>query len=549
MPGLLAADDGTKKRKRVSVAADKGKPVAPRKRSKASPNADEVSVKALEAAIAESQKHYNNIATLVARAKEEASSTRPGNEATVALCRIFSRLQAEGRLAKSRSTTSEKEELITSWLRARAKEYRHILKGMIENEAGQRAELALTLAMQLVKQEIATSRTTAESIWKSGAFPEYCNAALKSRDGTGLLTFFVEKYVQLYDDVRQHTFVRIADLATTQLSETAKSNMLFLLCSVDVPDQAKTVLKGLFSKPTEAGKEANIKLTSHKRAAQDAWLALMRSGLDKVQTKTILGTMTRNVVPWFVSPELLMDFLTDAFDVGGATSLLALSGLFYLMQERNLDYPAFYTKLYSLLDADLMHSKHRSRFFRLMNTFLSSTHLPANIVASFIKRLSRLALHAPPAGIVAVVPWTYNMFKSHPACTFMMHRVPRSTEELQELEQHGALDPYDASEPDPSNTGAIDSCVWELVTLQSHYHPNVASLARIVSEQFTKANYNLDDFLDHSYHSLVEAELGSGGQVKDVKKTPVVEYEIPKKIFTTANGDATLEVLLTRILR
>ncbi|KAB8356687.1 hypothetical protein FH972_024263 [Carpinus fangiana] len=524
MPGLVVTDGGAKKRKRASATQDKGKPAAPRKRSKASPDADGESVADLEAAIRESQKHYNNIAKLVAIAREEQNAA-----ASIALCRVFSRLQADGRLAKARNATSEKEEVITNWLRARAKEYREILLANIQSGDGSRAEMALTLGMQLVKQEIAASRTTAESIWKSGSFAEYCDAVLQSEQSSAVLLVFIEKYVQPYDDVRQHTFIRIADLASKAPSESKKANCVQLLSSLDLPDQKKPTLKGLFSKPAEAGKESNIKLNAQKKVAQQAWLSFMRCGLDKAQTKTVLATMTRNVVPWFVSPELLMDFLTDAFDVGGGTSLLALSGLFYLMQEKNLDYPAFYTKLYSLLDDNLLHSKHRSRFFRLMNTFLSSTHLPANLVASFIKRLSRLALYAPPAGIVAIIPWIYNMFKSHPACTFMMHRVPRSPEVRAELEQSGAMETYDPSEQDPNQTGAIDSCVWELVALQSHYHPNVASLAKIISEQFTKASYNLEDFLDHSYNTLIEAELGSGGEVREVKKTPVVEYDIPKK--------------------
>jgi len=37
------------------------------------------------------------------------------------------------------------------------------------------------------------------------------------------------------------------------------------------------------------------------------------------------------------------------------------------------DYPKFYTRLYAFLDEDLLHHKHRARFFRLTDLFLSST--------------------------------------------------------------------------------------------------------------------------------------------------------------------------------
>lgn len=86
-------------------------------------------------------------------------------------------------------------------------------------------------------------------------------------------------------------------------------------------------------------------------------------------------------------------------------------------------------------------------------------------------------------------------------------------------------------ESDPQKTCAIDSSLWELETLQSHYHPSVASLAKIISEQFTKQQYNIEDFLDHGYRSMLESELA-----KETKKEPVVEWKIPKRIFTRAEG-------------
>lgn len=259
-------------------------------------------------------------------------------------------------------------------------------------------------------------------------------------------------------------------------------------------------------------------------------MAVLRNNLSQSQRKTLLRIMVHTIEPWFSRPELLMDFLTDSYNVGGATSLLALSGLFYLIQEKNLDYPQFYTKLYSLLDADLLHSKHRSRFFRLMNTFLSSTHLPATLVASFIKRLSRLALNAPPPAIVAIVPFIYNLFKDHPTCTFMLHRVIYDENFKADVEAAGMDDPFDPNQTNPTRTDAIESSLWEIETLQSHYHPNVAAIARIVSEQFTKQAYSLEDFLDHTYQGMLQGELGT--EEKPLKRTPVVEYQIPKRIFT-----------------
>ena len=259
-------------------------------------------------------------------------------------------------------------------------------------------------------------------------------------------------------------------------------------------------------------------------------MAVLQNNLSHAQRKSLLRIMVHTIEPWFSRPELLMDFLTDSYNIGGATSLLALSGLFYLIKEKNLDYPQFYSKLYSLLDADLLHSKHRSRFLRLLNTFLLSSHLPATLVASFIKRLSRLALNAPPPAIVAIVPYIYNLFRQHPTCTFMLHREIGDEEFRADLHAAGMEDPFNASETDPTRTDALESSLWEIQTLQSHYHPNVAAIARIISEQFTKQAYNMEDFLDYTYQGMVQAELGS--EEKPLKRVPVVEYQIPKRIFT-----------------
>lgn len=310
------------------------------------------------------------------------------------------------------------------------------------------------------------------------------------------------------------------------------ANSLSILAQIEgIPDSADQ-LEDWYGQEPASGKNKHLllKLSEHRKTAQEAWLNTIRSGLTKDQRKTILSQLTTRIVPWFTQIELLMDFLTDSYNAGGASSLLALSGLFYLITEKNLDYPAFYTKLYSLLDDSLLHSKHRSRFFRLLSTFMGSTHLPANMVASFIKRLSRLALHAPPGAIVVVVPWIYNMLKKHPSCTFMIHRVPAqhySAAVLRTIEEQGMDDPFDMTVSDPIETNAIDSSLWELETLASHYHPNVATLARIIQEQFTKRNYELEDFLDHTYDGLIEGELD-----RELKKAPVVEFEIPKRIIT-----------------
>ena len=297
---------------------------------------------------------------------------------------------------------------------------------------------------------------------------------------------------------------KISDLISSELvqAETSGSSLdgpISLLAMID-PVSGASGSKGHHFVDTAYGSKIDVaQATAQKKQAQEAWLAMLSCKLSKQQRKTVLSLFSDRVVPWFTKIELLMDFLTTSFDSGGSTSLLAFSSIFHLIQEKNLDYPQFYYKLYSLLNSDVLHSKHRARFFRLLATFLASTHLPAALVASFMKRLSRLSLFAPPSGVVIVIPFIYNLLKNHPTCTFMIHRKKEYSDYWTE---EGMDDPFNCEEPDPMKTFAIESSLWELHALQSHYQPNVATVAKIISEQFTKHSYNLEDFIDHS-HSTV----------------------------------------------
>ncbi|CAG8720921.1 11423_t:CDS:2, partial [Acaulospora colombiana] len=94
------------------------------------------------------------------------------------------------------------------------------------------------------------------------------------------------------------------------------------------------------------------------------------------------------------------------------------------------------------------------------------------ILASFAKRLARLSLHAPPAAIIMVIPFIYNILKRHPSLMGM---------------------------PSPLLTDAISSSLWEIQSHRAHYAPPVATMARIFSEPFTKPSYVQEDFLDHTY--------------------------------------------------
>ncbi|KAK7426179.1 Maturation and nuclear export of 40S ribosomal subunits interacting protein [Neonectria magnoliae] len=530
------------KRKRPSANE---KPTKRRRSSSGSDESEDFNAKILlmEKGILESRKNYNDITVLLSTMDEFHNGNPEGMLAAVALCRIFVRLLAQGALI-SKKTLSEKDLVVVSWLKEQFGEYKAKLLTILSDE--DLAPTALTLCMRTLKAE-GEFLYDKDEYYFPRAFIRDIVSAVFLADNEDVVTAYVEEYAEQYDDIRYYTFNSIK-YAVETLSENKVPGGLFdrvfsLLSALDgVPESAEELDDFYVPRPKKKT-HALRNVNQHKKQGQDAWLALMTIVAGKEQRKQLLDIITTVIAPWFIKPELLSDFLTNSYDAGGSMSLLALSGVFYLMQERNLDYPSFYSKLYSLLDRDILHSKHRSRFFRLLDTFLGSTHLPAALVASFIKRLSRLALNAPPGAIVFVTPWIYNLLKRHPSCTFMIHRETRDPEIRKHINEHGAEDPFLSEETDPMETQAIESCLWELVQLQSHYHPNVATISKIISEQFTKVSYNIEDFLDHSYATLLEAEV-----LKGVKKAPVVEFHIPKKVFMPhGEGEPEQDSLLVKL--
>ncbi|KAI8939944.1 hypothetical protein NX059_003670 [Plenodomus lindquistii] len=544
MAGTKIASTAGVKRKRDPSNPERRESKSKSRRKASSDHGDDVQtdIALLEAKILESRKHYNNIATLLQLARQSEPENDAPILAAVALCRVFSRLLATGDMIKPKGM-GEAEAVVVSWLRERYREFMDVLlDDFLPSDNPPKQSVALTLVMRLVKEE---SKAEKDYKLKNGPLPRLVQILLSLPEDDLNRDEFVDKYFKQFDDIRFQTFQTIKTLLDSELDITTRklvaANSMSLLSTLEQVPKSNSDIQSFYVQSKSKNPIPSIHV--YKEKAQAAWLATMRSGLSKDQRKTILTTFSYQIAPWFQQPEMLMDFLTDSYDVGGATSLLALSGLYYLISEKNLDYPSFYLKLYSLLDDGLLHSKHRSRFFRLLDTFMSSTHLPAAMVASFIKRLSRLALHGPPAGVVVVVPWIYNMFKRHPSCTFMMHREIRDPALKQQLEDQGMDDPFDMDESDPMLTNAMESSVWELEALQSHYHPNVATLAKIISEQFTKRSYNLEDFLDHSYNALLNVELD-----RELKKEPEVEFEIPKRIFTAEEGLNPLGQLFTQVV-
>ncbi|POV95289.1 hypothetical protein PSTT_16332, partial [Puccinia striiformis] len=325
----------------------------------------------------------------------------------------------------------------------------------------------------------------------------------------------------------------------------------------DTQKQNKTLIHPLLS------------LRAHQKAFSDAWISFLSiQNLSEIEIKRVLKILHDQVIPHMIDPKILLDFLVDSIDFGGSISVLSLNALFTLMSKHNLDYPDFYTRLYALIDPSILHTRHRPRFFRMLEVFLSSTHLPVNIIASFIKKIGRLCLYGPPGAIITVVPFCYNLIKLHPTLMALLHRLPsdsssKSGGTLKALEitfpgnelrtdindYPPRTDPFKLDEPDPLKTEAIFSSAWEFVGLRSHYLASISTLFKVFQESFDKPNYELEDFLDHTYSSLIETET-----TRIVKKPPALSLfalsykEPPPSSSSTSKKDNIKKLVVNDVV-
>lgn len=353
----------------------------------------------------------------------------------------------------------------------------------------------------------------------------------KDSSETSLYDLFDES-VNSYRDIRFYTLRAIARLAASTREGTprpeacAAYKRLFKILSEIVMETDEEISSGAAEvNPflTEATLPAAVSSTTgHLHEFSACWLEFIQGVSSHAPElhRPILLILNERVIPYMATPTLLADYLTESYNAGGLVSLLALNGLFTLMHKHNLDYPSFFPKLYSLLDDKIFHCRYQKRFCRLLGLFMTSTHMPAYLVAAFVKRISRLSLDASPAVISWVIPFVYNMFKAHPAIRVLIHRkVDESGDQKR--------DPFSMADLDPSKCKAIESSLWEIHALNRHYWTDAVKQSRIFSERLTKPPFNLDEFLNGpTYNALIQEEL-----THKWSKVPPLNINIPDTIF------------------
>lgn len=477
--------------------------------------------------ITTSSKHYNNFVTLLDQYKyirkellnrHTDDVEAKGRQLSMTLYKSFQGLLKSGALVNKKSY-DENKKTVVKWLLNKYDAFKETISDFIITKLACETSLQidmLEIGLNLVKLESEYMKSGADDLFfPTLTYKSIAEALLESENGditadgsseNFIILEFIEKFKKNWD--LQFYFVNNLHEVLNEWKNTKtdqqlrlifanfycimKSQLLFTTDIEELQEQ-KTWIKGQLPSIV-------YKTSQFKSQYQKNFLTILSYPLLTSQYKAILLILHKRIIPNMAQPQSLMDFLTDCYNQGGdgVVPILALNSLYELMKRYNIEYPDFYTKLYSLLTPNLLYSRYRSRFFRLCDLFLSSTHLSANLIASFIKRIARLSISSSASGVVIVIPFVYNLMKRHPSCMVMLHNPDIPAAQYK--------DTFNNDESDPLKTGAMGSSLWELETLMSHYHPNIATLAKIFGEPFKKHSYNMEDFLDWSYISLLDSE-------------------------------------------
>lgn len=447
-----------------------------------------------------------------------------------------------------KSSASEDKKMIIKWLLEKYTTFKDIIYGFIEDKLAGSTSLQLDLLdiiLNFIRLESQRKSSTSQVVFfPTQSYKSLTESILNSKNGEILFDGTTDNFIvlefldkfQKYWDLQFYFFNNLSEVLNEWKQEKSEkdlqlifANFLTVLRKGLLFNEKTLEEEPLWIAPNKEGKlpSSLYKHTLFKSQFQKSVIAMLSYPLLQEQYKSVLMILHKRIIPYMSQPQSLMDFLTDCYDLTDdlIVPILALNSLYELMKNYNLEYPDFYSKLYSLLTPELLYTKYRSRFFRLCDLFLSSTHLSANLVASFIKKLARISLAASASGVVIIIPFIYNLLKRHPTCMIMLHK---------EDTESGYQDPFNSEEKNPLHTEAIKSSLWELDTLMTHYHPNVATLAKIFGEPFRKPSYNMEDFLDWSYNSLLQSEYDR--KFKD--KNSALEFEEFDKVLDTSNSDS-----------
>ncbi|KAH8368306.1 hypothetical protein KR084_009873 [Drosophila pseudotakahashii] len=387
---------------------------------------------------------------------------------------------------------------------------------------------ALKVCMQLIKVE-AKHPVEPKKGWPTHRIRDILRTLLNAEETpTNALTNYGKYCKNL--DVLEITLKQLLGQVPEEDFKNIPIKAMNFLAIANLLDFGKTVLNTA-DYHVESAKSKKFNLEANSKRLNDLWLAIMAkcSGVDERLHRQILVVLLERVINHLDDPIQLTDFLMDSLhQFDGPIALLALQGIFTLMQKQNITYPDVYEKLYNMFYPRMFFNKYKARLFYLADIFLTSTHLPENLVAAFVKRLARLALQSPTEDAVIMIRFVCNLLLRHTG----LQKLIRGSHAAEEVS-----DPYNETETDPVKSEAINSSLWEIALLQKHVVPEVANAARFINSSLPIMEFDLAPLLDRKECNIFDDELQSKAKQFALNYERPATLALPKNEFVTKYWD------------
>ncbi|TKS65829.1 Nucleolar complex protein 3 -like protein [Collichthys lucidus] len=230
----------------------------------------------------------------------------------------------------------------------------------------------------------------------------------------------------------------------------------------------------------EASESKEKKLKVHTETLNIVFLVYFRI-LKKAQKSELLPAVLEGLANFahLINLEFFDDLLNvlqsliQSGDLTNRESLHCIQTVFTILSGQgdvlNIDPLNFYSQLYKMLPRlhAGMHNDDILIVLRCLDAMLTRRKKQVTLqrAMAFVKRLSTLSLHVLPNATVGLLAANRSTMHAFPKCDFLLdNEVQGSGFYLPELDE-------------PEHCNAQNTALWELHTLQRHYHPVVRCLA------------------------------------------------------------------------
>ncbi|XP_029954515.1 nucleolar complex protein 3 homolog [Salarias fasciatus] len=296
----------------------------------------------------------------------------------------------------------------------------------------------------------------------------------------------------------------------------------------------------------EASENKEHKLKLHTETLNMVFLVYFRI-LKKAHRSALLPAVLEGLANFahLINLEFFDDLLNvlqnliQSGDLSNQESLHCIQTVFTILSGQgdvlNIDPLTFYQHLYRMLPR--LHAGASNDdviiVLRCLDTMLTRRKKQVTLqrAMAFVKRLSTLSLHLLPDASVGILAATRAALHSFPKCDFLLdNEIQGSGFYLPELD-------------DPEHCNAQNTALWELHTLQRHYHPVVrlfaAHLSRGAPSEGSAA-------LNVELSRRAPVELFRDYSLKDMTFNPPVDKPPTKKKDHFVVGDSLLDAELQK---